>query len=854
MKKHLIIIAVILFGLFYLFISCGKYPTQSDSPYGEIILSNNLKVIDNMNGIELYNVDSPRITFTFEINNYYTDSIKIGDVIIGTDLGGYVRRVTRITIYPQRLELLTEYATLADAIISGGIDTTLYLTLGTGPAKRGANFELISAAKGVSISKQGIDLSGMTLFTGITEGVNVDVKVIDGSISFNPKVEYGFGLNSKGLDQFHTFVSSTLNYNYNLEISANGKFGMIGLINLAELKHTSIQMFGTVPILEVVSLKLDIGFVVSATIDGIVLCGTKAEYEMKAGAQLKDEIWSETWTQNTSFEDVPLSWPGRGEKHIRSYVRPRISVSFYSVVGPQISIEPFTNYDAVVDDYPSWCWELNNGIEGSYSFQLHQFGYQMSNYAKNLEQRQWTIASDCENIEDMTAPSQIDDLAAGNPSSNSIRLTWTATGDDADIGKASEYDIRYLTSPIDLTNWSLATRCSSTPNPQSAGNSEEYLVTGLSPETDYYFAIRVADEVLNWSPISNIAMSTTGEVVDVIRPSAISDLFAGSSTANSITLTWTAPGDDGYNGTATQYDIRFSTEYISPYEWETYIACPDEPTPEISGSGEEYIVSNLVPNTIYYFAIKSADEVLNWSDMSNMAGAMTTAESGRGDIIGEFASPVSSYTLDLAGTGSSLWVIDHLSDTVYNVNLTDGAVINKFNFAPNEWTNLQGVAFDGTNLWIATRSNVYKVNPENGSRLGQFRYDQTIVLITGLAWGNGKLWLTGPFVNTAYEIDIDRAILDGDSDNAVTNQVSFSNNLLLRGIMYFEGGLFISSWTNSESATVYEYDPSSGNIRQQFEIKEYNQAMHNPIQGGLTTDGTYFYTGGDNLRILKIRY
>ena len=807
-----------------------------------------------MRGIELYNIDSYHIKYTFETTNYYTDSIEIGDIIIGTAFGGYIRRVTGLTEYPERLELKTEYATLADAIINGGMNTSINLTTGTEVAKRSDNFDLISAAKGVSISDQGIDLSGLSLYVGNTEGVTVGVEIIDGSISFDPKVEYGFGMNSKGLDQFHSFVSGDLNYDYNLKVSANGKFGMIGLKNIAEFKYNSIQMLGTIPVIEVITLRIDIGFVISATIDGTFLCGTKAGYNFRVGARLKDGEWSETWTKDISFEEQPLSWPGRGETHIQSYIKPRVSVSFYSVTGPLIFIRPYTNFNASVDNFPSWCWELNNGIVGTYSFQLHQFGYEITNYSKDFGQTEWSISSNCENIEDFVAPSNIDDLSAKNPTSNSVSLTWTSTGDDINNGKASEYDIRYATSPIDLTNWGLATKCSPTPNPQLAENIEEYLATGLSPETHYYFAIRVADEVPNWSPISNIAAAMTKKVVDAIRPSAISDLFAGSATPNSILLTWTAPGDDDYTGTATRYDIRFSTEYITPYNWESNIACPGQPTPGIAGTSEEYLVTNLVPNTIYYFAIKTADEVLNWSEMSNMAGERTIAESGRGDIIDEYTSPVSSYTLDLAGAGSSLWIIDHLSDTVYNINLSDGAVTNKYSFAPNEWTNLQGIAFDGTNLWIATRSDIYKLNPDNGSIFGQFGYNQTINLITGLSWGNGKLWLAGPFEDKAYEIDVDRALLDGYSDGSITNQVTFSNPSLFRGIMYFEGGLFISSWTNSESATVYEYDPSSGDIRQQFQISENTPSKQNPVQGGLATDGIYLYTGGDNLRVLKIRY
>lgn len=154
MKLFLIFLTLLLFGLSYLFVSCGKYPTQSDSPYGETILAKNLKIIDNMKGIELYRINPDHIYYIFETSIYYTDSIEIGDIIIGTAFGGYVRRVTGLNIFPQRLELRTESATLADAIINGGIDATLNLTTGDGIEKGRDRFDLVSAAKAVSLSEQ----------------------------------------------------------------------------------------------------------------------------------------------------------------------------------------------------------------------------------------------------------------------------------------------------------------------------------------------------------------------------------------------------------------------------------------------------------------------------------------------------------------------------------------------------------------------------------------------------------------------------------------------------------------------------------------------------------------------------
>jgi len=108
----------------------------------------------------------------------------------------------------------------------------------------------------------------------------------------------------------------------------------------------------------------------------------------------------------------------------------------------------------------------------------------------------------------ISSPSKVNYLVDQSP--NSVRLIWTAPGDDANSGRASAYDIRYSLQPISETNWSEAVKVSNTSLPQTAGSKESFLVTGLSPDTKYYFAIKSVDEAGNWSSISNVVSKKTG--------------------------------------------------------------------------------------------------------------------------------------------------------------------------------------------------------------------------------------------------------------------------------------------------------------------------------------------------------
>lgn len=105
-------------------------------------------------------------------------------------------------------------------------------------------------------------------------------------------------------------------------------------------------------------------------------------------------------------------------------------------------------------------------------------------------------------------------------------LTWTAKGDDGNIGTASVYELRGSTDSVALVAWAAlppptVVVYTGLPTPMVAGTTQTYTVIGLVAGNTYFFAIKAADEVLNWSLISNIVKVA---ILDITPPAAITDL------------------------------------------------------------------------------------------------------------------------------------------------------------------------------------------------------------------------------------------------------------------------------------------------------------------------------------------
>jgi len=237
------------------------------------------------------------------------------------------------------------------------------------------------------------------------------------------------------------------------------------------------------------------------------------------------------------------------------------------------------------------------------------------------------------------SPGAVTDLeATPSGTEGSINLIWTAPAEDGTIGgKVSSYILKYATFTVTDTGgntnvwWNHPQTLTwlDGGSPQEPGKTETFSIGELSPGKRYYFALKSRDDLGSISPIDTktASLNQANTIAASIPPADITDLVAEPGGYDRMDLSWTAPGDDGWVGTATKYIIRYATYIINAGNFEAVPDVKERSVTVSGGSSDSESVTGLMAYTTYYFAIKTEDEIGNVSGISNIVSAETGKDS-----------------------------------------------------------------------------------------------------------------------------------------------------------------------------------------------------------------------------------
>lgn len=211
-----------------------------------------------------------------------------------------------------------------------------------------------------------------------------------------------------------------------------------------------------------------------------------------------------------------VSDPDARYKTLHYSLKPGNSASFYftgsQFVFTYVTVPAGAKMDVYIDDV------LTTTID-QYTYYRNAFYYtspmlvngpHLVRFVQNGTGRVYVDQLHVNNVVDGGPPDPITDLAAA-PGANDgeVDLSWTAPGDDAGVGKAKKYEVRYSSTPINnLVDWSYAQPAAGILAPPQAGGSlESMTVIGLTPGARYHFAVRAFDNAW-YDVLSNSVQSS----------------------------------------------------------------------------------------------------------------------------------------------------------------------------------------------------------------------------------------------------------------------------------------------------------------------------------------------------------
>jgi len=211
----------------------------------------------------------------------------------------------------------------------------------------------------------------------------------------------------------------------------------------------------------------------------------------------------------------------------------------------------------------------------------------------------------------------------------------------------------------------------------SINGKEDAIVTdadkfrNLDNNPTYYAGI-----MINGNTNNGVDYFSSARTVDNLPPSAVTNLSVVSVSAASISLRWKAPGDDGDQGMANKYDLRYSTAPINAGNFPAATVVPGVPKPAAAGTTQSATVSGLNGGTTYFFALKTSDKAGNLSPLSNVVSGATIT--------------VTTVTDDFNRAGPNLgarWKADPnmqiVDNTMQNTSTADGFRLAIFDAVKN---------------------------------------------------------------------------------------------------------------------------------------------------------------------------
>jgi len=250
---------------------------------------------------------------------------------------------------------------------------------------------------------------------------------------------------------------------------------------------------------------------------------------------------------------------------------------------------------------------------------------------------------------------------------------------------------------------------------------------------------------------------------------------------------------------------------------------------------------------------------INTSQLNVSINIAQDAVPGKRDVVvtypdGQTAKKDSAFTITQTLLTPYLWVADQASGqrNLYKIRLTDTTVVQEWATSDISSDGVQGVGFDGTDIWIVTSGtsrSIYKIDVSGASLGVKSSFPIPVVggTLRGISFEGGFLWVAvSGLNNSGYVFKLN------SSNGAVLDTIQTPGSEV-RGITFVSGSLYCND-TSLDS--VYSYNSGNKQWTGIFPTPTPpGGTSSNRFATGLTTDGQGFWIAnstGDYDQLFKV--
>lgn len=356
-RRSLTFPLVLAVGLFIGLAACddglvNPDPVQDD----DVILTDEAVIVDPEDApLESISGDTLTIVLTDEAPEFQP-----GNVVVGQEGGGYLRRVTSVEIDGNRATLITEQAALVDAVEKGSLRETFSLT---DLEDQEQQWDIPRKMQGVEAhaTKLGIALNDVSIGGGASS--DYDVRLANGEINFDPEIVFDLSIDSGRIEELKMAVSGQLDFYTDIEFESERNVSVSVDTTLATFQSKPIIFFiKFVPVVIQPQLDFVAGCGVEVGSRGLVQTGIETVNTVSLGAEYSQNNWRPISDRSTKLGSRGFEWDLQSSADLKCSVRPEVSLRLYRVAGPFFNIGPYGRAGIKVDN-DGWESGLYTGLD-----------------------------------------------------------------------------------------------------------------------------------------------------------------------------------------------------------------------------------------------------------------------------------------------------------------------------------------------------------------------------------------------------------------------------------------------------------------------------------------------------------